>query len=306
MSGGEISGNTASSTSTTSNAYGGGVYVGRRSDGNGGYVSGTFTKESGGTIYGSDASDSLKNTASGDAYGHAAYVESGSKKRNSTAGPGVTLNSSLGEAEGGWVDQYTVTFDADGGSPATRTLTVNSGVISNIVHSSVSGSAWTLENDGRRKSPAIAHDSASKARVDFISAVDNAVISIQLDVSSELGFDYAFVSTLDNDSATYESGYYTNSRISGTESIMVTIPVPTAGSHFVEIGYRKNNSISTGSDCAWFKVTSADAGDFIIPPAPTRNGYTFDGWYTERNGGGVEFTAASMVNANITVYAKWQ
>jgi hypothetical protein len=123
MSGGTISGNTGYS--------GGGVYVGRTYI-NGAYVDGTFTKESGGTIYGSDASGALKNTASSDARGHAVYVESGGKKRNSTAGPGVTLNSSLGEAEGGWVDQYTVTFDADGGTPATRTLTVNSGVIRNI------------------------------------------------------------------------------------------------------------------------------------------------------------------------------
>jgi uncharacterized repeat protein (TIGR02543 family) len=173
------------------------------------------------------------------------------------------------------------------------------------VYSSVSGSAWALENDGRRKSPAIAHRGITKSRIDFTSAADSASISIQLDVSSESGLDYAFVSTLDNDSATYESGYYTNSKVSGTESVSVTIPVPTAGDHFVEIGYQKNASISSGSDCAWFKVSSADAGSFIIPPAPTRSGYTFDGRYTERNGGGTAFTAASTVSANITVYAKW-
>jgi uncharacterized repeat protein (TIGR02543 family) len=82
QSGGTISGNTAD--------YGGGVYVG-----------GTFTKQSGGTIYGSDASDTLKNTApSGN--GHAVYVSSGSKTRNSTAGVGVTLNSAISGAAGGW------------------------------------------------------------------------------------------------------------------------------------------------------------------------------------------------------------
>jgi uncharacterized repeat protein (TIGR02543 family) len=85
MSGGTISGNTAS--------YGGGVDV----------SSGTFTKQSGGVIYGSNASDSLKNTASGDSYGHAVYVESGSKRRNSTAGEGVTLNSGVSGSNGGWL-----------------------------------------------------------------------------------------------------------------------------------------------------------------------------------------------------------
>jgi uncharacterized repeat protein (TIGR02543 family) len=83
MSGGEISGNTASS--------GGGVYV----------YTGTFIKPSDGVIYGSNVGDPWKNTAgSGDVYGHAAY--SSGKKRNTTAGPGVTLDSSKSGAAGGW------------------------------------------------------------------------------------------------------------------------------------------------------------------------------------------------------------
>jgi uncharacterized repeat protein (TIGR02543 family) len=83
MSGGTISGNTAS--------YGGGVYI----------YYGTFIKQSGGTIYGSGAGSSLKNTATnGDSYGHAVYVVgSPVKKRNSTAGSGVTLNSG---SSSGW------------------------------------------------------------------------------------------------------------------------------------------------------------------------------------------------------------
>jgi hypothetical protein len=76
MEGGVISGNTASS-------YGGGVFV-----------YGTFTK-TGGIIYGSNASAALKNTStSGDSYGHVAYFSgSPSKKRNTTAGENVNLNS---------------------------------------------------------------------------------------------------------------------------------------------------------------------------------------------------------------------
>ncbi|MHB9293610.1 hypothetical protein Holit_02737 [Hollandina sp. SP2] len=81
MNGGEISGNTTS-------YGGGGVYV---------YGTGTFIKQSDGTIYGSDASDPLKNTAGSD--GHAV---GGSKKRNTTAGSGVTLDSRLDGFAGGW------------------------------------------------------------------------------------------------------------------------------------------------------------------------------------------------------------
>ncbi|MHB9291052.1 hypothetical protein Holit_00124 [Hollandina sp. SP2] len=84
MSGGEISGNTASAASSA----GGGVYV---------YENGTFTKQSDGVIYGSDASDTLKNTAGSN--GHAV---GGYKKRNTTAGSGVTLDSSVSGSAGGW------------------------------------------------------------------------------------------------------------------------------------------------------------------------------------------------------------
>jgi hypothetical protein len=93
MSGGTISGNTSSSYSY-SYSYGGGVYVG---------AYGLFIKQSGGTIYGSNGG-TLKNTASiGDSYGHAVYVSSSpTKKRNTTAGTGVTLNSGVSGSSGGW------------------------------------------------------------------------------------------------------------------------------------------------------------------------------------------------------------
>ncbi|MBH1941209.1 InlB B-repeat-containing protein [Mobilitalea sibirica] len=38
---------------------------------------------------------------------------------------------------------------------------------------------------------------------------------------------------------------------------------------------------------------------------PTRTGYIFNGWYTGINGTGTSFTAQTIVNASITVYAKW-
>ncbi|MDR2417480.1 MAG: hypothetical protein LBD79_00310, partial [Treponema sp.] len=111
MSGGIISGNSATGTSTSGDA-GGGVYVsggtfemsggtisdntasGCYSSGGGVYMNGTFKKESGGIIYGSNetgndtSGNPLKNTASN---GHAVYTYSG-KKRDTTAGVGVTLD----------------------------------------------------------------------------------------------------------------------------------------------------------------------------------------------------------------------
>jgi uncharacterized repeat protein (TIGR02543 family) len=98
MNGGTISGNSAR-TSRFSNpdtsvttpgaaaSYGDGVYAGK----------GTFTKSGGGTIYGSDADNALKNSP------NAVYVGSSpAKKRTTTAGPGVNLDSTKDGAAGGW------------------------------------------------------------------------------------------------------------------------------------------------------------------------------------------------------------
>ncbi|MDR1324903.1 MAG: InlB B-repeat-containing protein, partial [Treponema sp.] len=98
MSGGVISGNSAQ--------YGGAMYL----------SGGTITKASGGVIYGSDAESTLRNTGNGSvAYG----------RRNSTVEEGETLDSTKSGAEGGWVDRWTVTFNADGGVLVTQTVRVD-------------------------------------------------------------------------------------------------------------------------------------------------------------------------------------
>ncbi len=52
-------------------------------------------------------------------------------------------------------------------------------------------------------------------------------------------------------------------------------------------------------------VTSPATTVDALPTAPTKNGYTFAGWWAEKNGGGTEFTVGTVVIASVTVYAKW-
>ena len=92
MDDGEISGNTANS--------GGGVYV---------YWNGIFTK-TGGTLYGYNSSDTINSNVVKNSsgvvqsnQGHAVYVDSEpAKRRETTAGPGVDLDSSQSGTAGGW------------------------------------------------------------------------------------------------------------------------------------------------------------------------------------------------------------
>jgi uncharacterized repeat protein (TIGR02543 family) len=114
MSGGAVSGNTATNGGgvfvAANNAFkmSGGTVSGNTAT-NGGGVSvntqGTFTKSGDSTIYGDTNTEhtpnSNENTASS-GNGHAVYVDTGSKKRNSTAGESDNLDSTKSGAEGGW------------------------------------------------------------------------------------------------------------------------------------------------------------------------------------------------------------
>jgi hypothetical protein len=87
MNRGTISGNEAN--------YGGGVYMSG--------TSGTFLKNLGGIIYGANEdTDTNKNTANNK--GHAVYVQksSGDRKRDNTAGEGISLYSEEAGFSGGW------------------------------------------------------------------------------------------------------------------------------------------------------------------------------------------------------------
>ena len=120
MKSGRISNNTANTTSSSSG--GGGVYVGNGTfamedgeisgntarSGGGVFVinNGTFTKTSG-TIYGYTLGDSRRNTAttgiSGNDKGHAVFVNSNpNKRRETTAGTELLLDSKISGAGGGW------------------------------------------------------------------------------------------------------------------------------------------------------------------------------------------------------------
>jgi hypothetical protein len=50
---------------------------------------------------------------------------------------------------------------------------------------------------------------------------------------------------------------------------------------------------------------TSNGGTVSLPAEPYRYDYAFGGWYTEANGGGTAFTAATPVRAGITVYARW-
>ena len=115
----------------------------------------------------------------------------------------------------------------------------------------------------------------------------------------------------------------------------VTVTFATAGEHILKWTYKKDESDADGDDClyldgfSWtpaapdpivwtitFNLNGADAQDGTSPrsindaaaigelPTPTRDGYTFAGWWTEAEGG-TEVTATTTVAADMTLFAHW-
>lgn len=114
--------------------------------------------------------------------------------------------------------------------------------------------SWTL--DGQfRKSPTITHNQITREKVYFYTDTPNAVVKLEIKVSSESNYDFLFVGKLDDSGASY-SNY--QDRVSGTTATVktVSITVPTVGQHFIIVGYRKDSSNSSGSDCGWYRMVS--------------------------------------------------
>lgn len=110
---------------------------------------------------------------------------------------------------------------------------------------------WSI--DGLfHKSPTITHNKTVREKVVFYTDTDNSTVQLELKVSSESNYDYLFVGKLDDGNASYSVCL---DKISGTvTSKIISVPVQTAGEHFVVIGYRKDGSNNVGSDCGWYRM----------------------------------------------------
>lgn len=113
--------------------------------------------------------------------------------------------------------------------------------------------SWTTDGVFR-KSPTITHSQITREKVTFYTDTANAIVQLEIKVSSEPQYDFLFVGKLDDANASYSSY---QDRISGTiTGKSVSITVATPGQHFIIIGYRKDGSGSTNSDCGWYRMVS--------------------------------------------------
>ena len=88
--------------------------------------------------------------------------------------------------------------------------------------------------------------------VSFNTTQANQTITIEIEASSEAGYDYIFVGDLDVNVTSRPSSTPANA-VSGTGKMRVVLAVPTPGSHFVTVAFTKDSSSQANEDCAWYR-----------------------------------------------------
>lgn len=115
------------------------------------------------------------------------------------------------------------------------------------------GSTFSLIN-GYYQSPSTAHSSISTNRITFSTARPNQVVAIEIVASCESNFDFGIIGKLDTNLSTSN---YTD-RVTGTQRKVAFVDVPTAGSHYIEIGYSKDVSGIGGDDCIKYRILKVE------------------------------------------------
>jgi uncharacterized repeat protein (TIGR02543 family) len=93
-----------------------------------------------------------------------------------------------------------------------------------------------------------------------------------------------------------DSTGFTSPTWKGHPSVAITRTIYT-------VTFNKNGGETETSPIT--KTAGSGGNVCTLPTPPTRSGYIFTGWNTAANGSGMAFTAATVVNADLTVYAQW-
>lgn len=127
---------------------------------------------------------------------------------------------------------------------------------------------------------------------------------------------YSYIHAFAKDGATFDAVLFDGGNFE-VDNITISSEALTPRSSLVLVG-RQNVAALTfsisydqngGSGSTGGSSTYSVGSNFTLPSSPTKNNYTFDGWYTAASGGTRAGGGGDSVNlgttANITLYAQW-
>ena len=83
------------------------------------------------------------------------------------------------------------------------------------------------------------------------------------------------------------------------------VTIPPATKEYIVV-YDANGGEFSGGTTTLEQLDVAENSTLTAPVSPTRSGWTFNGWATDRNGSDLWNFASDTVTGNITLYAVWQ
>lgn len=118
------------------------------------------------------------------------------------------------------------------------------------------GNVFSLLN-GYYNSPAIEDNEITKNRITIVTTKPNQMIAIEIWAQSETNFDFVLVGKLDTEGLTRTANYL--DRISGPDAKKVVyVSIPTAGTHFVDVAYAKDQSNGKNGDCGHYRIVTVN------------------------------------------------
>jgi uncharacterized repeat protein (TIGR02543 family) len=230
--------------------------------------------------------------------------------------------------------QYTVTFDADGGSPTTQTKTVNSGgtlgasMPSNPTRSGYSFGGWyTAQNGGG--SPFTGSTSVYGSMTVYATWTANAPTQYTVTFDADGGSPGTQTKTVNSGGMLgaslmpsnpirsgytfggwYTARYGSGSQFTGYTSVNSSITVYAQWTADAPTQYTVTYNANGGSGTAP-STQAVNAGSSVIVEGRgslTYSGKTFTGWNTNSAGTGTPYSAGSYitVSGNVTLYAQWE
>lgn len=118
------------------------------------------------------------------------------------------------------------------------------------------GNVFSLLN-GYYNSPAIEDNEITKNRITIVTTKPNQMVAIEIWAQSESYFDFVLVGKLDTEGLTRTANYL--DRISGQDAKKVVyVSIPTAGTHFVDVAYAKDQSNGKNGDCGHYRIVTVN------------------------------------------------
>jgi uncharacterized repeat protein (TIGR02543 family) len=220
-----------------------------------------------------------------------------------------------------WLARHTVTFDADGGSPAAQTKTVTSGaslgadMLAEPDKTGYGFDGWyTAQNEGGEEF------TGSTAVTGDITVYAKWLVRHTVTFDADGGTPAEQTLGVNNDASAGATmpaepekaghgfvGWYTGLNGSGEE---FTSSTAVTGDITVYAKWLVRHTVTFDADGGdpsqqTLGVNSGASAGATMPAEPEKAGHGFVGWYTGLNGSGTEFTSSTTVTGDITVYAKW-